>query len=264
MEIEVWQLLVLTIFSFVQIVLHMSIGESALSRPVTAGVITGLVMGDVETGLFIGGTMELMSLGVAAFGGASVPDYFTATLIGTTLAVVGGLSPEEAVALAVPVALLMVQLDVFGRMANTALAQKAFAYASKGDLKGVVRSNILGILPWGLSRAIPVFVALALGTAVVEELLALIPESIMAGLGVAAGMLPVVGIAILLRYLPFSKLFVYFLMGFILSSVFGLNLLLVTIVAFIIVTIMYQTEIETSKRNVNENGLNNLGGEIDD
>ena len=38
---------------------------------VIVGMISGLIMGDMNTGLVIGGTFQLMSLGVAALGGAS-------------------------------------------------------------------------------------------------------------------------------------------------------------------------------------------------
>ena len=37
---------------------------------VIVGTISGLIMGDLNTGLMIGGTFQLMSLGVAALGGA--------------------------------------------------------------------------------------------------------------------------------------------------------------------------------------------------
>ena len=50
------------------------------------GMVVGLCMGDLKTGLFIGGTYQLMSLGVAALGGSSVPDYQIGTIITTAIA----------------------------------------------------------------------------------------------------------------------------------------------------------------------------------
>ena len=38
---------------------------------VIVGMISGLIMGDMNTGLVIGGTFQLMSLGVAALGGTT-------------------------------------------------------------------------------------------------------------------------------------------------------------------------------------------------
>ncbi|MFV0498423.1 MAG: PTS mannose/fructose/sorbose/N-acetylgalactosamine transporter subunit IIC [Bacilli bacterium] len=263
----IWQILALTFYGFIQQPIHLSFGYNAITRPVTAGLITGLIMGDVQTGMIIGGTMELLVLGVGTFGGASIPDYFTATLVGTALSVVGGLSPEEGVALALPVAVLMVQLDIFGRMANTFVLQRAKKYAEVGDIKGIRKMNILGTLPWGLSRAIPIFIVLVLGSQAIDTIISAIPESLMTGLGVAAGILPVVGIAILLRYLPFKNLFVYFIVGFILAAAFGQNLLMITILGGILIFILYKNEMETNatiKSNDISVANNNYGGEIDD
>lgn len=50
---------------------------------VIVGMIAGLIMGDMNTGLVIGGTFQLMSLGVAALGGASAPNYGLATIMGS-------------------------------------------------------------------------------------------------------------------------------------------------------------------------------------
>lgn len=262
----IWQILILTIYGFVQQPIHLSFGYNAITRPVTAGLITGLVMGDVSTGIVIGGTMELLNLGVGTFGGASVPDYFTATLVGTALTVVGGLSPEEGVALALPVAVLMVQLDIFGRMANTFVLQKAKKYAEIGDFNGIKNMNIMGIVAWGLSRAIPIFVVLVLGSQAIASIIDAIPESLMTGLGVAAGILPIVGIAILLRYLPFKSLFVFFLIGFILSASFGQSLLMITILGGILIFILFKNEVDTSSnmKVAGAGSIENNGGEIDD
>lgn len=61
-----------------------------LIYPGIIGPITGLLLGDLSTGLLIGGTLQLMALGVAAIGGASVPNYGVAAIIATTIAVLTG------------------------------------------------------------------------------------------------------------------------------------------------------------------------------
>ena len=68
--IQWWQILLLTLYSAYQICDELTIVSSAGS-PVFAGFITGLVMGDLATGLFIGGSLQLFVLGVGTFGGAS-------------------------------------------------------------------------------------------------------------------------------------------------------------------------------------------------
>ncbi len=61
--IQWWQILLLTLYSAYQICDELTIVSSAGS-PVFAGFITGLIMGDVTTGLFIGGSLQLFVLGV--------------------------------------------------------------------------------------------------------------------------------------------------------------------------------------------------------
>ena len=49
--------------------------------------LAGLVIGDPLAGMQIGATCMLMSLGVAAIGGSSVPDYIMAAIVGTVVTV---------------------------------------------------------------------------------------------------------------------------------------------------------------------------------
>ena len=94
------------------------------SQPVVAGFLTGLIMGDIQTGLYIGGTLQLMTLGITSFGGASVPDYQTAALIGTYLAISTNQDASIGITLAIPVAMLIVQLDVL-KWSTNIFQQKA-------------------------------------------------------------------------------------------------------------------------------------------
>lgn len=50
-------------------------------------VLVGLVMGDPMTALIVGASIQLMSLGVAAIGGSSVPNYGMAAVVATALTI---------------------------------------------------------------------------------------------------------------------------------------------------------------------------------
>ena len=54
-----WQILLLTLYSAYQICDELTIVSSAGS-PVFAGLISGLIMGDMKTGLIIGGGLQLV------------------------------------------------------------------------------------------------------------------------------------------------------------------------------------------------------------
>lgn len=92
------------------------------SWPVCTGFVMGLITGDWHTSLVIGGTLQLMSLGVTALGGASIPEYGVATIVSIFIATRTGVSTGEAVAVGLPVGMLTLQLDVFVKYVNTFFA----------------------------------------------------------------------------------------------------------------------------------------------
>lgn len=221
MEIALWQVIVLTLYSGYQILDELHIVSSAGSA-VFAGFFTGLVMGDVVTGLAIGAQMQLTILGVGTFGGASRIDANSGTIIATAFSIALGMDPEQALAaIGVPVAALMIQTDVLARFANTFFAHRIDTAIENHDYASIERNYLLGALPWALSRMIPVFIALALGGEVVDTIVNYINTNIAwlgTGLSVAGAALPAVGFAILMRSLPVKKHLPYLILGFTLTA----------------------------------------------
>ena len=208
--IQWWQILLLTLYSAYQICDELTIVSSAGS-PVFAGFITGLVMGDLTTGLFIGGSLQLFVLGVGTFGGASRIDATSGAVLATAFSVSQGIETDLAITtIAVPVAALLTYFDVLGRMTTTFFAHRIDAAIERFDYKGIERNYLLGAIPWALSRALPVFFALAFGGEFVQGVVNLVKEYqwVADGLTLAGRMLPGLGFAILLRNLH------YLAMGF--------------------------------------------------
>ena len=54
-----------------------------IRKPLLAGTVTGLILGDLKQGLIIGGTLELMWLGVNSVGAYNPPDITGGAIIGT-------------------------------------------------------------------------------------------------------------------------------------------------------------------------------------
>ena len=180
-------------------------------------------MGDLETGLFIGGSLQLMVLGVGTFGGASRIDATSGAVLATAFSVAQGIKPELAIStIAVPVAGLLVYTDILGRFTTTFFAHRVDAAIERFDYKGIERNYLLGVFSWGLSRALPVFLALAFGGGLVETMVKALEEPnfawIAAGLTLAARMLPGLGFAILLHYLPVKRNLHYLATGFALTA----------------------------------------------
>lgn len=211
-----WQILLLTLYSAYQICDELTIVSSAGS-PVFAGLISGLIMGDMKTGLIIGGGLQLVVLGVGTFGGASRIDATSGAVLATAFSVAQGIDPEIAIAtIAVPVAALLVYTDILGRFSTTFFAHRIDAAVERFDYKGIERNYLLGAIPWALSRALPVFLALAFGSGVVETLVNFVNDVkwLADGLTLAARMLPGLGFAILLHYLPIKRNLHYLALGF--------------------------------------------------
>ena len=224
MEVQLWQIIAVT--AFIVIAQYDGLNTCfGLAKPTVAGGIAGLLLGDMQTGLFVGGTLNLMSLGVANFGGAVIPGYTSGAVLGAAFAIMSGQDPEFGISLGIPIALLLTQLDVLARFLNTFIQQKADKAAKLGDYKLMEKMNLLGLLPWALSRAVPVVLGLSLGTAFVQGIVDNMPLWLMGGLKTAGQIVPALGIAILLKYLSIKKYVAYLLIGFALAAYLGVPML---------------------------------------
>lgn len=247
LDITWWQIVLLTILAGIAIYDGNNTIFFGLLKPSMTGCIAGIILGDIETGLIVGGTLNLLVLGVGNFGGASIPDYMTGAILGTAFAVISGEDPEFGVTLAIPIGLLMIQLDVLSRFCNIFFQHKAEKLMGEGKLKQASNMNLFGLIPTSLSRMIPVALALIFGSSFVENIVNNIPMWLMDGLKTAGGILPALGIAILLRYLPVKKNFSFLIVGFVLAAylqipVFGVALVGLSMALFIFNASGYKTE----------------------
>lgn len=219
-EISFVVILVLLLYTVIAVADQISI-QCGIYTPLFAATFTGLLMGDLQTGLVIGATLQLMTLGVATYGGATIPDYLSGAIMGTAYAILSGEGAEYGIAVAIPIGLLLTQMDILGRMCNSFFQHYADRCAEKGDYRGVERANLLGFIPWAMSRVIPVALGLAFGEAVVNTVNSMIPAWFMTGLKTAGSILPAMGMAILMRYLPLKKYWPYFIIGFVMLAYGG-------------------------------------------
>ena len=81
------------------------LGDFYLERAIVLGPLTGLIMGDLQTGLIVGGTLELIFMGASDIGGSVPANLPIGSTIGTAFAIAGHLSPEQALAIAIPAAI---------------------------------------------------------------------------------------------------------------------------------------------------------------
>lgn len=280
-----WQIILITLYSGLQILDELQIW-SGLNTPIGAGFIVGLIMGNIPVGLFIGASMQLMILGVGTFGGASRIDATIGTVLATAFSIsIHGMSPQVAISsIAVPVATIMIQLDILARFTNTYFAHRIDHDIETFNYKGIERNYLLGALPWALSRAIPVFLALAFGRGLVQAIANALNGSwawLGNGLSLAGATLPAVGFAILLRYLPVKKHVAYLILGFTITTLFsvifsnvqslgtgiaaiskgfsvkfnGMPMLAIALLGFALSIMHYKGSVNEDKENVTKNAV---------
>lgn len=80
MELSILQIVFITLIAYLKMTDTVTTQLFAFNT-IICGWLTGLVVGDPTTGLSIGATMQLMSMGVVAVGGSSMPDYPIAAII---------------------------------------------------------------------------------------------------------------------------------------------------------------------------------------
>ncbi len=134
--------------------------QAMFSRPLVAATGMGLLLGELQTGLYLGMVLELFYLGAASLG-AALPENDTLAATGTTAAAAsmafegggGGTPALWSVAL-----LLFAGLGVLGRgidhrleRHSAELSVRSLGLAERGELERAVRLNLWGIWPYALA-----------------------------------------------------------------------------------------------------------------
>ena len=215
-------------------------GKSLQTRPLVLGPLVGLIMGDLQAGCVIGATLELAMMGAVGVGAALPPEVVSGGILGTAFAIAGHKDAGMAIALGLPIAMLVMLLRNFLFIVVVPLfANRADKYAEAGDIKGVSRMHWFGgIFGMYLPLALLVAVSYYLGISVMEQVLNTIPQFVQDGLSISAGILPALGFAILLRMILNKKIAAFLVIGFLLTAYMNLPVLGVAIMAICIIMLI--------------------------
>lgn len=195
-----------------------------INTPIIAGPIVGLLLGDLPTGIFIGGTLTLVYLGIVGVGAAIPVNQTIATTVSTALCIITKIEPEAAMALAVPVAVLG-QLDrMLSWVINSTWMHVGDKFAATDNLKGIEFMSAVGSVVFFIAEFIPVFLCIYFGSQFVVELNSLMPAWFMGWLRTATGMLPALGFGMLYSMMYRKEFIPYFILGFVVAAYFGGNL----------------------------------------
>ncbi|WP_182199759.1 PTS mannose/fructose/sorbose/N-acetylgalactosamine transporter subunit IIC [Paraliobacillus salinarum] len=252
MQIAIIVGLILAILWFIEKML----GTPMVIRPIVVSTIIGAVLGDLQTGILVGATLELVFMGFIQVGGAVPPDVLVGAGLGTTFAIMSGNGADVALALALPIALLAQSLKVIVFIVRSWFMDFAMRLAKEANIKGLITLNIAGLLLQSAMYFLVAFVAILFGSTAVEAFVNNIPEAIKNGLEVAGGLLPAVGFALLLLPMMNKNNILYFLLGFALFAYLNLPVLGITlfgvVLAFIIVFEMKGKQGEVTETNTTD------------
>lgn len=209
-------------------------GDLFLERAIVLGPVTGLILGDLQTGLIVGASLELIFIGAADIGGSVPPNLPIGSILGTAFAITAGLEPGQALVIAVPAALIGSFGELLAKGVSTIFVSGAERYAAVGNTRGISGMLHLGNLVHFLCIAIPAYLGLELGTDAVERLASSIEGPIADGLGVAGAVLPALGFALLLNTLVTPALVPFFFVGFLLAAYTDFGVLGVALLGFMI------------------------------
>lgn len=215
-------------------------GWNMIGRPIVAGAVVGIILGNPKDGILIGAAIQALYVGLVT-PGMSVPgDVNYASYIGIPLALVSGASPEYAVGISVPLSLLGVAAIYSVATFNAVFVHKQEKWIDEGKLKLATRIPIYSNISQFLVRFVPIFLANYIGADYVPTLISFIPEQLGVIFQVLGGLLPAVGFGLLIKYtLKQNRDLLYVLIGFIMIAVLNMPIVPVTIVAVFIAYIDY-------------------------
>lgn len=216
------EIVLLAIVTFIFAIDQFSLTEIAY-RPIVACPIIGLILGDVQTGLVIGGTYELMMIGNMPVGGAQPPNAVLGSVVAMIFAVKAKMDINAALGACMIFATFGQYVVTLTFTVMSGLMAKADKAAEEGNPAGITQVNVISCLILGSLFAVIAVIAYVGGIALSPALESLSKNAswFMGGLSAAGGMMRFVGFAILLKIMLANDMWGYLLAGFVCALVIG-------------------------------------------
>lgn len=238
----------------------MSGGFYIMGRPLVAGLLVGLAFGDVQAGVLCGLAVQAVFIANLSTGGATNSEITYAAYGGIGLALATTKEPAVAVTLSVLLG------QTFGLIFyNTRMAlysfwnNKAQHAAETNNTRGIVLNHLFyPQITTFLLRAVPVFLAIYYGSGLVEWLLANVPEVITKIISVLGGVLPALGIAMLMNIVIKSKIqLIFFFAGFVLLAFAGLSMIALVFISALVAYLYFIASNKSATTPIKETNSSN-------
>jgi PTS system sorbose-specific iic component. len=196
----------------------------------------------------IAAAINLPYVGFITAGGSMPGNPMFAGPVGTALALVSGMDINAATTIGVVLGSVAVLSWNAYMSINSIWVHAADKYAAQGNLKMVRVCNYVPSFFVSLVlNGIPAFLIVMLGESF-GEWLKTFPQWIMDAFSVIGGIMPALGIGMLLNYLGKRKILPFFFAGFFLTQFLNLSTMAVTVFGVIIAIIMYNYNSKSTEK----------------
>ncbi|MGC6769097.1 PTS mannose/fructose/sorbose transporter subunit IIC [Enterococcus sp. LJL128] len=202
--------------------------EFQFHQPLVACTLIGLVTGNLEACIILGGTLQMIALGWANIGAAVAPDAALASVASAIILVLGGQGDKgvaSAIAIAVPLAVAGLFLTMIVRTLAVPIVHLMDAEAEKGNIRGVEMWHIIAVAMQGLRIAIPAGALLFIPAHTVQSFLESMPAWLTDGMAIGGGMVVAVGYALVINMMATKEVWPFFVIGFVVAAISQLTLI---------------------------------------
>lgn len=207
-------------------------GWYTMGRPLVSGLIIGIILGDVPTGILMGAAVQTLYIGLVTPGLSMPADLNFASYMGIPLAMVANAGTEYALGLAVPLSFLGVSLVYVVASVNVFWVRRQESLIEKGNIDAAANVPVYAAVTQFIARFVPIFLACYFGQEFIGGIVAAIPVWLGNTFVTFGKVLPAVGFAMLLRFVMKKDFeLLYFLFGFILLKVLGMSIVPATVIA---------------------------------
>ncbi len=240
--------------------------EFQLHRPILACPLIGWILNDLKTGIILGGTLEVISLGWMNIGAAVSPDTALASIISTILVIVSKQSIGSGIAMALPISATGQILTILVRSLTIALQHLADKKIKRNqNLFFISCIHICALFLQSMRVAIPtLIILLSMSTEVIQKILRSIPLEVTNGLNISGGIIVVVGYAMVINMMKTKSLMPFFYLGFTIAAFTKFNLVGLGIIAIVLAILYIQLSPKYYIKEINEINNKNKKNAKDD
>ncbi|HBL2407242.1 TPA: PTS mannose/fructose/sorbose transporter subunit IIC [Enterococcus faecium] len=202
--------------------------EFQFHQPLVACTLIGLVTGNLEAGIVLGGTLQMIALGWANIGAAVAPDAALASVASAIILVLGGQGVKgvpSAIAIAVPLAVAGLFLTMIVRTIAVPIVHLMDAAAEEGNIRKVEMWHIIAVCLQGVRIAVPAAALLFIPAQTLQSFLESMPAWLTDGMAIGGGMVVAVGYALVINMMATKEVWPFFVIGFVVAAISQLTLI---------------------------------------